>query len=74
MFGKLKELEVGDEITLTDTYDRSIDYKIYEIYKVSPKDTTCLSQDTKQEKEVTLITCTLGAIKRIVVKAIEIYD
>lgn len=73
-FGKLKELEKGDEIKMTDTYDRTITYKVYQMYKVDPTDTTCLSQQTQGEREITLITCTLGAIKRNIIKAIEIYD
>jgi len=73
-FGKLNKLEKEDIIKLTDTYDRSVEYKVYDIQKVNPKDTECLTQDTKNEREITLVTCTLGAVKRIIVKAIEIYD
>ena len=39
-----------------------------------PEEVEVLSQDTKEEREVTLITCTFGAVKRIVVKASEVYD
>lgn len=73
-FGRLKELEIGDEIIITDTYNRDIVYQVYKIYKVNPNDITCLSQETGGEREVTLITCTLGAIKRNIIKAIEVYD
>lgn len=73
-FGRLKELEVGDKIIITDTYSREITYEVYKIYKVNPTDTSCLSQETNGEREVTLITCTLGAIKRNIIKAIEVYD
>lgn len=73
-FGRIKELEVGDKILMTDTYNREITYEVYDTYKVSPTDTSCLSQETNGEKEVTLITCTLGAIKRNIVKAVEVYD
>lgn len=73
-FGRIKELEIGDTIILTDTYNRQITYQIYKTYKVYPNDTSCLSQETNGEREVTLITCTLGAIKRNIVKAIEVYD
>ena len=73
-FGRLKELEIGDKILITDTYNREITYQVYKIYKVDPTDTSCLSQETNGEREVTLITCTLGAIKRNIVKAIEVYD
>lgn len=73
-FGRLKELEIGDKIIITDTYDREITYQVYKTYKVDPTDISCLSQETEGEREITLITCTLGAIKRNIVKAIEIYD
>lgn len=73
-FGRIKELEIGDKIILTDTYNRQITYQVYKSYKVYPNDVSCLSQETNSEREVTLITCTLGAIKRNIVKAVEVYD
>lgn len=73
-FGRISSLEKDDEIKLTDTYDRTVTYKVYEVKKVSPYDTSCLSNETSGERELTLVTCTLGAIKRVVVKAIEVYD
>lgn len=73
-FGRLKELEIGDTIIITDTYNRQVTYQVYKTYKVNPTDTLCLSQETNGEREVTLITCTLGAIKRTIIKAIEVYD
>ncbi len=74
MFGGIKKLEIGDEIILTDTFDRSIRYQVYDTYKTSPKDVSCLNQETGGDRELTLITCTAGAIQRVIVKAIEIYD
>ncbi len=74
MFGKIKKLEKQDEIILTDTYDRSVKYQVYDTYKTSPKDVKCLNQQTNSEREVTLITCTTGAVQRVIVKAIEVYD
>lgn len=63
-FGKLKKLEIGDIFILTDTYQREVQYMIYEIQKVSPENTECLNQDTKGEREATLITCTLRCFKK----------
>lgn len=74
MFGKLKQVEIGDEIILTDTYDRSVTYTVNNISTVMPKEIEVLSQNTSGEREVTLITCTTGALKRIIVKAVEQYD
>ena len=58
MFGGIKKLEEGDEIVLTDTFDRTIKYKVYENYQTYPKNVECLKQDTAGEREITLITCT----------------
>lgn len=74
MFYKLNKVKVDDSIILTDTYDDSVQYKVYETAKIDPKETQVLTQKTESEREVTLITCTFGAKKRIVVKAIEDYD
>lgn len=73
-FAKIKNLKIKDNIILTDTYDHSVIYEVYEISQTSPQDISCLNQDTKGEKELTLITCTKGAIKRIIVKAVEVYN
>lgn len=74
MFGGIKKLQKGDTIILTDTYGSNITYQVYENYQTDAKDVSCLNQDTGGERELTLITCTAGAIKRVIVKAIEIYD
>lgn len=74
IFGKIKTLEKKDNIILTDVYGNSTIYEIYDIYRTSPKDVSCLNQDTSSEKELTLITCTAGAVKRVIVKAVEVYD
>lgn len=74
MFGGIKKLENKDKIILTDTYGESITYEVYENYQTSPKDVSSLTQETGGDREVTLITCTAGAIKRVIVKAVEVYD
>ncbi|MCI9000395.1 MAG: sortase [Clostridia bacterium] len=74
MFGGIKKLEKGDTIILTDTYGDSLTYEVYENYQTDPKDVSSLTQETMSEREVTLITCTTGAIKRVIVKAVEVYD
>lgn len=73
-FAKIKNLKIKDNIVLTDTYDHSVIYEVYDTFQTSPQDISCLNQDTKGEKELTLITCTKGATKRIIVKAVEVYD
>lgn len=36
-FGGLKKLEKNDKVILTDVYGNRVFYKIYDIYKISPK-------------------------------------
>lgn len=74
MFGGIKKLEKGDKILLTSPDGKSITYEVYENYQTDPKDVSSLSQDTGGEREITMITCTAGAIKRVIVKAVEVYD
>ena len=69
MFGKLNDLKVGDSIYLTDLYGNKKEYKIYKKYTVKPSDVGCLNQDTNGKSEVTLITCTITCLNRIIVKA-----
>ena len=71
MFHNLKKLKKGDKLYISDNKVGKVEYKIYSIYKVNPKDTSCLEQDTNGKKEVTLITCTYDSKKRIIVKARE---
>ena len=71
-FGKLKYVNIGDKVLLTDDSDRTITYKVYETYVIDPYDTNCTSQLTNGKKEVTLITCTNAGKNRLVVKAREI--
>ena len=72
MFGKLKKVNLNDNIVLTDTFGREQEYVVYDKFEISPDDVSILNQNTNNKKEVTLITCTIGALKRLVVKAIEI--
>ena len=74
MLKGIKSLEKKDKIILTDVFGDSVCYEVYDNYQSSPKDVSCLNQNTGGEKEVTLITCTPGAINRVIVKAVEVYD
>lgn len=71
-FGKLKYVEIGDELLVTDNSDRTLTYEVYDTYVIDPYDTKCTSQLTDGKKEVTLITCTNAGKNRLVVKAREI--
>lgn len=68
-FGKLKELSINDKITIYDLSGNSLDYFIYERKEISPNDLSCMSQETNEEKIVTLITCNNMSDKRLLIKA-----
>lgn len=72
MFGKVKQLEIGDEIKLTDLNNNTITYEIFDIYSVDPNDTSILESVDENSREVTLITCTKGHVERLITKAREI--
>lgn len=74
MFGDLKKVELNDKIFVTGLNGNKIEYVVNDIYTVYPREVECLSQETEGERQITLITCTTGAIKRLVVKAVEVYD
>ena len=71
MFGKVKQLEIGDEIKLTDLYNNTITYEIFDIYSVNPNDTSILEGVDENSREVTLITCTKGHVERLITRARE---
>ena len=71
MFGKVKQLKVGDEIKLTDLYNNTVTYEIFDIYSTDPNDTKIINSVKENTKEITLITCTNGHINRLITKARE---
>lgn len=72
MFDNLNKLEIGDRFFISDNTIGKVEYEIYDIYTVKPEDVSCLSQETNNTREVTLITCTIDTKKRIIVKAREL--
>ncbi len=71
MFNHLIDLKIGDSVYLTDNSNGKVQYTIYDIYKVKPENVEPLSQQTRRDKEITLITCVDYSQNRLVVKAIE---
>lgn len=69
MFGKVDQLKIGDEIKLTDLYNNTLTYEIFDIYSTDPNDTSIIESSKEGTKEVTLITCTKGQINRLITKA-----
>lgn len=74
MFSGIKKLELGDTLFITDNDIGKVEYEIFNIDKVSPNNVDCLDPITKNEKEVTLITCTNDSTKRVIIKAREKSD
>ena len=72
MFGKTKKLEKGDIVELTDLTGQVIQYSIYDIFVTDPNDVSILLPKDEVIREVTLITCTNGNKKRLILKAKEI--
>ena len=71
MFGKLKSINMGDIIELTDMKGKTIKYVVSEKYVIDPTDVKCTSQLTNGRKQITLITCSSSGSKRLVVQAYE---
>lgn len=71
MFGKLKSINMGDIIELTDLTGRTIKYVVSEKYIIDPSDGSCTSQLTNGRRKITLITCSNSGTKRLVVQGYE---
>ena len=72
MFSNTKKLKIGDEIILTDLSGKTLRYRIFDKYIIEPNDVSCTESVNKDQREVTLITCTNGRRNRLVIKANEI--
>jgi len=72
MFGRIKKLEIGDVIELTDIQNVTLKYEVFKTYIIDPNDITCILPEEEGTREVTLITCTNGRSNRYIVKAREI--
>lgn len=72
MFGKLSKLEVDDKVYLTDLKKQTLAYNVYSKFVTDPNDISVLENSDDNKREVTLITCTNGNAKRLILKAEEI--
>ena len=72
MFAKLKDLENGDIIELTDMNNRTLRYKIFDQYIIDPNDLKCVESIDPETRELTLLTCINRTKNRLVTKAREI--
>ena len=72
MFGKTNRLEIGDIIKMTGLDNKTIEYKIFDIYSIDPNDVSIVNSVDVETREITLITCTKGHKNRLITKAREI--
>ena len=72
MFGKIKKLEIGDIIELTDIQNITLKYEIFETKIIDPNDISCILPIEEGRREVTLITCENGTANRFIIKAKEV--
>lgn len=71
MFGKINQLENGDEISILDLYGNEVTYTVFNKYITNPNDSKVLESINKDKKEVTLITCINGNKDRLIIRANE---
>ena len=69
-FSKVPTLEIGDIVQITDLSERTVEYEVYDIHTVDPKNVADTTQEV-EGREVTLITCTDDSKERVVVKCKE---
>lgn len=68
-FANLYKLNLGDTVEIKDAYGRVLKYTIYDKFVVDPYDTSCTSQLTNGQTEITLITCHDYGRTRLILKA-----
>lgn len=72
LFSRLNEINLKDIIKIYDLNGNMIEYEVYKKYEVDSTDLSCLTQDTNENKIVTLLTCNNVNGKRLIVVAKEI--
>ena len=70
-FGKIKQLNLGDEIKIYDLSGNYIKYKLYDKKEILNNDLSCTNQNTNGKKIITLVTCNTLKDTRVVYTAIE---
>ena len=71
MFGRIDELENGDEISILDLNGNRVTYTIFDKFVTDPNDVSVLEPTEEGRREVTLITCIHGNKDRLIVRASE---
>lgn len=71
MFSKIKKLENGDIIYVTDTSGKKVKYTVYNVYRTSGSDSEYMTRNTNGKREISLSTCTDDSKARTIVVAKE---
>ena len=66
-FVNLYKVKIGDDIIIT-TREKKFTYEVNDMFIVAPEDVYVLDQT--EEPTITLVTCTVGAKERVIVKGI----
>lgn len=69
-FSNLPNIQEGAKVYLKDMKGKQKVYTVYYTDIVNPNDTSCTSQLTNGQTELTLITCCNGSTKRFIAKAV----
>lgn len=70
-FSDVDTLQIGDIVEIQDLSQRVIQYEVYDMHTVNPKNVEDTTQKTNGRKEVTLITCTDDSKQRLIVRCKE---
>lgn len=70
-FSDLDTLSVGDIVEIQDLSQRTVEYEVYDIHTVIPKNIDDTTQKTNGRREVTLITCTDDGKQRLILRCKE---
>ena len=72
-FSDISKLINGDVITIYDISGKSVNYEVYDIFRVKPNELDPIRQNTDNSRIVTLITCdSINDSFRTIVKAKEV--
>ncbi|MCD8119184.1 MAG: sortase [Lachnospiraceae bacterium] len=73
-FGKLKNLEPGDEITFTDVLGNVFSYEVSETVILKPTAVEEMADQESGDWDLTLFTCTLGGRTRVTVRCMRVEE
>ena len=70
-FSRIDELEIGDQIILSDLNKNKYDYTVFDIFETDEDNMSVLN--SSKDYELTLVTCNNKNKKRIIVKGYSNY-